>query len=215
MPGLHLLPVARRGARVTVALADDAARERVARVYARAGLGDRLTLAPELPKRRFDLVVCFNALALVGDWRAHLAHVWDRAERLALFVSHPWSYGTWIRRALRTLARERRSELFDHAACRPSVLRPRLAELGRIEAEAWVDAPWWPDLFVPTGSTLAGGLGLPARSPRHVYGPDEFPFAEGDRPHELRRALARHPRFDGTGLAPVFAHHKAYLLRRR
>lgn len=215
MPGLHLLPAARRGARVTVALANAAARERVARVYARAGLGDRLTLASELPRRRFDLVVCFNALVLVPDWRAHLAHVWDRAERLALFVSHPYSYGTWIRRALRRLSGKRKSELFDHAACRPRVLRPALAALGEIEAEAWVDAPWWPDLFVPTGSTLAGALGLPVRKPRHVYAPETFPFADSERPDELRRALGRHPHFDRSRLAPLFAHHRAYLVRRR
>lgn len=221
LPGLHLLGLARRGTRVTVVHPDGDALERVRVVYARAGLGARLEVARERPDRRFDLALAFN-LASTEDWRAALRASVAGAERAALFVTHPRSWGTWVRRGLRLLERGARGpELFEHPACDPDVLEPALRALGVIERRAFVDCPWWPDLFVSPGETLLGataarlsGAGRrPARTP-YDYGPADFPWATSP-PRGLARALARHPGFDAwpAPVASIFAHHRAYLVR--
>lgn len=222
IPGLHLLDLARSGTRITVVLADAQARERVARAYAAAGLGDRLRLLRELPDERFDLVVGFNFATHVPDWRAHLAQLAARSSReLVVFATHPDSYGAWLRRALRRVEPgPRRSELFDHESCRPSVMRAALERHGRITHEAYVDCPWWPDLFVSAGQTLASaslarfGGGSGSASTRFDYEPERFPFASDHLPDPVRRALDRHPGFDRapSAIAGVFAHHRAYRL---
>lgn len=162
VPGLHLLPLAKRGVRVTVVLPSRAALERVRTVYARAELEHRLETieGAELPRgRRFDWVLSFNALPLARDWRSLLASLATHAQSLVLFVSHPWSYGTWLVRARRMGARTRKLALFDHASTRKQQLETEIARRGRIEDMAWVDCPWWPDLFVDAGETLAGTIG--------------------------------------------------------
>jgi hypothetical protein len=219
--GLHLLPLARRGVKVTVVLPSRSALAHVRRVYARAGLEQQLETVEdaELPAgRRFDWVLSFNALPLAPDWRALLASLAAQAHRLLLFVSHPWSYGTWLVRAARLGSRERRAKLFDHLATRRRVLEAELCRLGRIEDTAWVDCPWWPDLFVDAGDTLAGVMGAPlglaARPARYVYDAESFPYALGTPPVELSSRLRWHPQFESSRLAPIFAHHRAYLVTR-
>lgn len=224
MAGLHLLPLARRGTRVTVVLPDPAARDVVREIYARAGLGERLELLDALPSEPRDVVLGFNFAPAVDDWHGHLASLAARARtHLLIVATHPASYGVLLRRALRRLERERRPELFEHPASRPEVLRAALRVHGELIDEAFVDCPWWPDLFVSAGETLRGAtlarLGRPAG--RHVpspfdVGPADFPFAHDDVSPALRRALSRHPRFEDASprLAALFAHHRAYLVRR-
>lgn len=225
MPGLHLLPLARAGARITVILADPDARERVRVVYRRAGLEDRLELRSQADGARAEVQLVFNAAHRVADWRAHLADAAARAERwLVVFATHPASYGAWARRVLRRLepgAAPR--EQFDHESCRPEVMRAALSRHGRIAAEAYVDCPWWPDLFVSPGQSLASATlgrlrgGAREASPsRWDFTAEAFPFAEGTRPPAIARALRRHPGFERAPerLAGVFAHHRAYLVRR-
>lgn len=224
MAGLHLLPLARRGTRVSVVLTDAAARDAVREIYARAGLVERLELLDALPTAPRDLVLGFNFAPHVDDWRAHLAALAARARHHLLVVAtHPASYGVLVRRVLRRLERERRAELFEHPSCRPEILRAALRAHGEVIDEAYVDCPWWPDLFVSTGETLASATlarlgrrpGPRARSPFDA-GPADFPFAHGELSPALRRALSRHPRFEGASprVAGVFAHHRAYLVRR-
>ncbi|MGE3635906.1 MAG: hypothetical protein AB7P00_38725, partial [Sandaracinaceae bacterium] len=222
MEGLHLMGLCHLGAHVTCVQPDAAARDRVRTAYAAGAISDRLTVREDLPKEAaFDLVLSFNAPPYADDWRGYLGELARRSRRwLIVFVTHPYSYGTWIRRGLRRVEgglRER--ELFDHEACRPAVMEAELRRHGTIEAQAFVDCPWWPDLFVRPGQTLLsatwGRLGRtvsPARS-AYTFGPSDFPFARGALEPDLARALARHPGFDGTRLAGVFAHHRAYRVR--
>lgn len=219
--GLHLLPLARRGCRVTVCAADARALDAVAAAYRHAGALDRLTLfqGERLPDERFDLVLDFNGLPNVGDWRAHLGMLAARARELVVFVTHPFSYGAFASRALSLLERGPRApRQYQHEATRARVLEPELERLGRIGDRAWVDCPWWPDLFVQPGTTLAQELRdrLRLRRPpphaRFVYPASAFPYG-GEPPRELVRALRRHPVFDDSAVAPVFAHHRAYRLR--
>lgn len=224
IPGLHLLQRARQGARVTVVHPEAEARGRVATVYAAAGLTARLSLAPAIGEARAELVVGFNFAPYVPEWRAYLATLAAASERwLAIFVTHPHSYGAWIRRGLRRIEPGPvRLEQFDLEASRPSAMRAALEAHGRVVDEAYVDCPWWPDLFVAPGETLLsaslgrlrGGAPAAAATP-YDFGPEDFPFARPTLAPRLARALRRHPGFDRVGgpLAGLFAHHRAYLVR--
>lgn len=225
MPGLHLLPLARRGVRVTVVHSSPEALGQVEQVYRARGLTDRLELVHgaeplQDPDRSFDLVLSFNALPLVTSWRAYLEALLSCCAGLSIIVvTNPDSYGA---RLCRLFSRHGSKGLYDHEATRQEILLAELSRYGRILASTHVDCPWWPDLFVPPGQTLLGAMfgSLPlARlapvKPSFTYDAGAFPFA-GDAtcPAELSAALSRHPTFDGGGrrLGALFGHHIAYLL---
>jgi hypothetical protein len=234
IPGLHLLPAAARGTRVTVIVPDEDGAEVVRGVYRTVGLEEQLDAraGTSWPDETFDLVLTYNALPSVPDWRRYLTEAAARARRhLVVSVTHPSSYGVFLRKALR-LAQpgEKPLELFDHSATSPRVLEPELLRFGRIARDAYVDCPWWPDLFVETGETLLTGtlsrlpfgarfrLGPAAAAPPTPgqqpfrYGPGRFPFLGGEGwKDELGPALRRHPNLDGgrfRALAGLLAHHR-------
>jgi hypothetical protein len=242
IPGLHLLGLARKGTRVTVALPDTAALDIVRAIYRLQGVEDRLTTLEILGDEstlpgNYDLVLTYNALPLVGDWRSYLERLAKRASRFLLVsVTNPYSYGVGIRKLQRLMESAREPELFDHDSVRPSVLGPFLERFGRVVEHEHLDSPWWPDLFVPTGQTLAGatlrrlpivGKWIAERSPsagpqrhgapeRYLYGRDRFPlFEDGPGYEELAAGLKHHPVFDGKGalLGRLFGHHHAYLIQ--
>lgn len=221
--GVHALGLARQGARVTVALDSARALDLVNEAYAAAGARDAVeTLEAvdpaRLAPRRWDVGICFNVLPLREDWRDYLRALAARVDRLIVVVTHAYSYGAQLRRALRWFERTRSRELFDHEATRSQILESELSLVGTVTARAWLDCPWWPDLFVPPGESLLSGslsrLNIPlgrARNPRFDYGVEDLPGAELSLP--LRRALRRHPNFeDHPLLGSVFAHHRAYRL---
>jgi len=228
MPGLHLLPLARQGVLVTVASADRRARDQVRQIYEGCGLADRVqVVAPnELAAgQRFDLVLSFNALPLLSDWRAYLAAVAERGARyLIVIVTNPMSYGARLRRLLSGADAGPEPPLYDHEATDPDALVAALEQRGTIRARTYVDCPWWPDLFVPTGQTLVGWLlaGAPrlaACTPRltsHQFDhePDRYPFGRRSLPRPLRNAPRRHPVFDNgpAWLGRWFGHHQAFLI---
>jgi hypothetical protein len=236
MPGLNLLPLARGGTDITVVLPDRDAIERVREVYARGGLSKRLTaIVADAPPQgaTYELVLTYNALALVDDWRGYLGDVIARSTRWAIVsVSHPTSYGVYLSRGLKALRGERSPQLYEHEAAAARNLEPELLRHGTIVDIAYVDCPWWPDLFVTAGGTLAQevvsavpivGAKLAAKlapsSQPHPgpfdYTPDAYPFSTEDEPRELVDAMKRHPHFDDRTrrVAALFAHHRAYLLR--
>jgi len=234
IPGLHLLPVAARGTRVTVIVPDEEGVEVVRGVYRTVGLEDRLDAraGAAWPEETFDLVLTYNALPSVPDWKRYLAEAAAHARgRLVVSVTHPASYGVFLRRTLR-LAQpgEKPLELFDHPSTSPRTLEPELRRYGRIARDAFVDCPWWPDLFVETGETLLTGTmsrlpfgarfrrgpvaaapSTPGREP-FLYGPGRFPFFGGEGwADELQPALQRHPNLEDSrfrALASLLAHHR-------
>jgi hypothetical protein len=234
IPGLHLLAAAVKGTRVTVVVPDDEGAEVVRGVYRTVGVEDRLDArtGTAWPGGTFDLVLTYNALPSVPDWRIHLAEAAAHARRrLVVSVTHPASYGVLLRKTLR-LAQpgEKPLELFDHPSTSPRVLEPELRRHGRISADSFVDCPWWPDLFVETGETLFTGTlsrlpfggrfrrgpaaaapAAPGQEP-FLYGPGRFPFFGGAGwSDELEPALRRHPNLDGSrlrALAGLLAHHR-------
>jgi hypothetical protein len=235
MPGLNLLPLARSGTDITVVLPDHDAIERVREVYARGRLSNRLTaiVADSPPDgATYDLVLTYNPFALVDDWRTYLGDILARSRKWAIVsVSHPTSYGVYISRGLKALRREQASQLYEHEAAAPATLEPELERHGKIADMAYMDCPWWPDLFVTAGQSLAQevvsavplvGAKLAARlAPSSQpgpgpfdYPPDAYPFSIDDEPRELVEAMKRHPYFDDRSrrIASVFAHLRAYLL---
>lgn len=234
IPGLHLLPAAARGTRVTVIVPDAEGAEVVRGVYRTVGLEDRLDAraGATWPDETFDVVLTYNALPSVPDWKRYLAEAASRARRqLVVSVTHPASYGVFLRKALRVVQPgEKPIELFDHPSTFRRTLEPELRKHGRITGDAFVDCPWWPDLFVETGETLFTGTlsrlpfgagfrrgpasaapATPGEEP-FLYGPGRFPFLGGAGwGEELEPALHRHPNLDGgrfPSLAGLLAHHR-------
>ncbi|HQR44983.1 MAG TPA: hypothetical protein PLB02_05125 [Thermoanaerobaculia bacterium] len=233
IPGLHLLPAAVGGARVTVVVPDSEAADVVRGVYRTVGVEDRLEVrvASDWPDGRWDVVLTYNALPSVPDWKGYLGEAARRAgRRLLVSVTHPASYGVLVRKTLR-LAQPgpRPIELFDHPSTKPGVLEPELTRYGTIVGDAYVDCPWWPDLFVETGETLLTGtlsrlpFGRrfrrgPAAPPSaetvepFLYGPGRYPFFGGTGwAEEMEPALRRHPNLEGSRfrvLARLLAHHR-------
>jgi hypothetical protein len=240
IPGIHLLPLARHGARVTVLVPDAEGAAVVEEIYRTVGVQDRLDVRVSTgwPDGTFDFVLSYNGLPCVPDWRAYLAQAAARARRLLVVsVSHPASWGVLARKALRLLQPgERLPELFDHTSTKPENLEPELRKYGRIVEDSFVDCPWWPDLFVETGETLltgtlsrlpfgarfrrgpAGAASPGDRTKPFLYGPDRFPFFGGAGwSEELAPALRRHPNLDGSRfrfLAGLLAHHRIRAVER-
>jgi hypothetical protein len=222
MPGLHALGLARLGAFVTVVHESAERLADVRAVYASADLSHQLTTRQSavVPDGQWDAAISFNAQATAGDWQTHLRALASRARRLVVFVTHPFSYGTLLRRALRRLEPVRTAELFDHPATRARILLPLLEKFGTVEDRAWVDCPWWPDLFVPQGSGLLDGTlsrffpgARRTQASAFRYGPGDFPWATDDRPAALLLRMRRHPSFENLPwISPIFAHHRAYLV---
>ena len=161
IPGLHLLGFAHRGIHATVCLPDDAALARVRAIYRRQGMEDNLStykIADDaIPTGPVDVMVSYNALPYVEDWRSYLGRLLSADARwFFVIVSNPVSYGTYLRRVQRTLRNENVEELFDHEATRPSAIEPELAKHGRILAHDYLDCPWWPDFLLPARKNLAG-----------------------------------------------------------
>jgi len=235
--GLHLLGRAKRGAHVRVELTEAPALERVRGVYRHLGLSDRLEVAVQdagqAGHTTAELVLTYNALPLVDDWRGYLGRMACRSTRyLLVSVTSPFSYGVMIRKAMRLVERGGAEELFDHPSTRPEVLEPLLRQYGRIVEHDFLDCPWWPDLFVETGQSLLSGtlkrlpvagrfvrerVSGPATEAGFLYGPANFPlFPDHPNHRELAEAMKRHPVFDERGerLARLFGHHHAYLVER-
>ncbi len=237
LPGLHLLPLAERGGRVTVACQPD--QEQTLRtIYRQAGCESRLDIVPsqnpdDFPQAAFDVVMLFNPFPYVTHWRDFLGSAARLSrERLIVSVANPGSYGALFRRILKKIRPTDRTDLFDHPATDPRVLRRELEKYGHIEIEDGWDCPWWPDLFVEAGDSLAswllsqlpGGGRLARRArggsqtPSHLYGADLYPYASPDSAELalLRKKAARHPTFDHRPNGPLkrlFAHHRVYVVR--
>jgi hypothetical protein len=236
MPGLHLLGLAHQGVSATVYCPDDGALARVRALYRGQGVERRLTTrrldADAIPDDAFDVLVSYNALPYVHDWRDHLARLFRaRARWFFVVVSNPVSYGTYLRRAQRALRGEDTVELFDHECTRRALIEPELAHHGRVIAHDYLDCPWWPDFLLPARKNLAGELlgtlrkaagrngsssgGEPA--PRFVFDERSYPFFEGQPGYaETMRSMRLHPTFDRAPepVARFFGHLHGYLVEK-
>ncbi|MGO8998982.1 MAG: hypothetical protein ACLQVI_37120 [Polyangiaceae bacterium] len=232
IPGLHLLGFAHRGIHSTVCLPDDDALARVRAIYRRQGVEERLSTyriaSDAIPTGPVDVLVSYNALPYVDDWREYLHRLLSADARwFFVVVSNPVSYGTYLRRAQRTLRGENVVELFDHEATRPSAIEPEIEKYGRILSHDYLDCPWWPDFFLPPRKNLAGdtiakmknlfgrGASNDSAPASYVFGEERYPFFEGEEGYEqLSRSMRVHPVFDRAPvpIARLFGHLHGYLV---
>jgi hypothetical protein len=237
IPGMHLVGLARRGTRVTVGLGQQRWLDNVRAIYRTLEVDKELETrlvqpADALPSKAYDLTLTYNALPVVEDWRTLLERVAHASKRwLVVALTNPSSYGVWVRKMLRPIEGAPKHELFDHISTHPATIEPELARFGSIVEHAYFDCPWWPDLFVDAGESLAGatlkrlpligglvkksGSQPPMAPNRYVYGAHDFPLLDGGP--ELDRALMRHPVFDSRPerVARTFGHLHAYLVQLR
>jgi hypothetical protein len=234
--GVHGVGLALRGVRVVSAVESDEEATLARGVYERCGakavevrVASRDRVA-ELPKS--DLVLAYHALPEVpGDWRAYLHAVASLAKKvLVVAVCNPDNWGV---AAIRAAARMRGvSGMEAPETWRTEVLAPELWALGQVRDHVYFDCPWWPDLQVAPGQSLADRAkgffrrkksdvrftetsGDVALAGRFVYGPEKWPYFGGAGwTDELMPALLRHPGFDGspTKLLPRLAHLHAFVV---
>jgi hypothetical protein len=211
--GVHCAGLARKGVRVVTAVPTDES-ARIARgVYERAAPGSTVDVrvvppshAGDLPAS--DLVLVYHALPFVNDWRAYLRALGTLARKVLIVATcNPQNWGFT---AVSLIGRVRAPDVW-----RTATLAPALWELGRVREHVYFDAPWWPDLPVAPGQSLANRLrqmlvgragarfAPPERdavlASKYVYGPERWPYFGGAGwTDELQPALLRHPAFEGT-----------------
>jgi hypothetical protein len=229
--GVHGVGLARRGIKVVAAVTTEE-KARVARaVYERGMTGqspasgdwrganvDVRVVADPMRASELapaDLVIAYHALPLVDDWRAYLAVVAKLAKKaFVVTVCNPHNWGV---SAIQFVGRLRGIRGLDPPdVWKTETLAPALWELGRVREHVYFDAPWWPDLQVSAGQSLAdrarqlfrqkkrdvaftAGEEGAALAERFVYGAERWPYFGGEGwTDELMPALLRHPGFDGT-----------------
>jgi hypothetical protein len=222
IPGIHSLPLARRGCAVTLVLEDGPA-EVARRTWAAQGLADRLSVVRDtvlplpLSDGRFDLVWNFNRLPFLEP-RALIAEMARLSRRyVALVVPNRRNIGfpaRWLyHRRTRTPWPYGNTAVMD-----PAAVRVLLEEVGlQVVEVCWLDVAPWPDILDPLAwlAAMVPGAGrfLPAeRKDGYRWGPEDLPYfdsvAYADLHRRMRRLawLERHlpPRFQTP-----FAHHFA------
>jgi hypothetical protein len=229
--GVHGAALARRGVRVVSAVPTERAAEIARGVYARSApeasvdvrVVDDETRVRDLPAS--DLVLVYHALPFVNDWRTYLRELARLARKvLVVATCNPQNWGFT---AVSWVGRVRAPEVW-----RTETLAPALWALGRVREHVYFDAPWWPDLPVAPGQSLAhrlkqmfafGGGGARFAPPKkdavlaakYVYGPDRWPYFGGPGwLDELEPALLRHPSFEGmrSKMVERMAHLHAFVV---
>jgi hypothetical protein len=213
--GVHCVGLARRGVSVVATVANDTSAAIARAVYAEATAGvssPKVEVRVVDPSRagdlpRADLVLVYHALPFVDDWPAYLRKLGALARKvLVVTTCNPDNWGP---ATLSLLGR-----VSAPAVWRTETLAPALWQIGRVRDHVYFDAPWWPDLPVAPGQSLADRLkgmlvggGARFAPPTHgavlasnyVYGPGRWPYFGGPGwVDELAPALLRHPAFEGT-----------------
>lgn len=171
--GVHCAGLAREGVRVVSAVLSAESADVAKGVYADVApsgafdvrvVGDE-DMTHDLPAS--NLVLVYHALPFVRDWRRYLDALGRRAKKvLVVATCNPDNWGFT---AVRWLGGVRAPAVWS-----TGTLAPALWELGRVREHVYFDAPWWPDLPVAPGQSLAhrlkqlvvgsGGRGLPRPS---------------------------------------------------
>lgn len=230
IPGIHSIPLARRGCEVTVALGGEAAIALAQRAWAAQGCLAQVDFARvhDLPlsfrSSSFDLVWNFNRLPFL-DARALVAEMARLSRRyVALVVPNRRNYGFPARRLY-----HRRTHLSwpygDTAVMTPSAVRGLLELAGlRVLEMRWLDVPWWPDIIDPVAwlkAMIPGAGRLLSRNRRdgdrragYRWEPDDLPYFDPAAYADVHQRMRRLNWMELTWpplLQMPFAHHFAVL----
>jgi hypothetical protein len=212
--GVHCAGLARSGVRVVAAVtSEDAAavaRGVYARTAARASVDVRVITdeanVRDLPSS--DMVLLYHGLPFADGWQSYLISLAKLARPVCVVAT--CTPDNWGFAAVSLIGRVQAPDVW-----RTETLAPVLWELGRVREHVYFDAPWWPDLPVAPGQSLANRLkqlfigsggarfAPPERdavlSPKYVYGPERWPYFGGPGwLDDLEPALLRHPAFEGS-----------------
>ncbi len=225
IPGIHSIPLARKGCEVTVALDDPAAVDLAKRAWTAQGCSTQgeFVCVQEIPlpfpDHRFDLVWNFNRLPFL-DPQALVAEMARLSCRyVALVTPNRRNYGFPARRLY-----HRRTHLpwpyGDTAVMTPGAVRKLLEEAGLQVLEArWLDVPWWPDIIDPVAWLEAMIPGadriLPrARRDGYCWMAEDLPYFDSTAHPDLHRRIHRLSWIERLWPNPLqmpFAHHFAVL----
>jgi hypothetical protein len=225
IPGIHSIPLARRGCQVTVALEAPAEADLARRAWAAQGClaqGDFVCVRGfPLPfaSRHFDLVWNFNRLPFLDPWL--LVGEMARLSRryVALVVPNRRNYGFPARRLYHR--RTRLSWPYGNTAVMdPGTACRLLEETGLRALEVrWLDVAWWPDLLDPVAwlaamVPAAGRLLAHSRRDGYRWEPEALPYFDSVAYADLHRRMCRLGWLERACPAPLripFAHHFAVL----
>lgn len=230
--GLNSVPLAQRGARVELVLADEDEAALALRAWELLGLSERVTVrvSPEphleVPPRSFDLVWNFNALPMAREPSELVREMCEASAHLVLiFVSNTLNYGFPVHRLHHRAAREPWSHGDIAAMDTRKIARLLTANGFEVVERLLVDTPWWPDIdspieevaatFLPFLSRLRKGT---ARLERYTWSVDDLPYFHPDRRRALAADLDRHFKIEDATWFPLrvlFAHHRGVLAERR
>ena len=229
--GLNSVPLAQRGARVELVLADEEEAALARRAWDLLGLSERVTVRStpgsrlESRPRSFDLVWNFNSLPQAEDPRRLVREMCEASARLVLiFVSNTWNYGFPVHRLHHRVARDPWSH-GDIGSMSTRKIAVLLRERGfEIVERLLVDAPWWPDIdspieevaatFLPFLGRLKSGS---ARLERYTWTVDDLPYFDAEKRKAVVAELERHFLIENSRRFPLkilFAHHRGVLARR-
>ncbi len=226
--GVHSVGLARDGVRVVSCVTSEGSAAIARGVYGRAAPRAAVDVRVVVDEARVgevgelpasDMVLIYHALPFVDDWRRYLSGVAKLARKvLVVATCNPDNWGFM---AVRLVGGVPAPEVW-----RSETLAPALWELGRVREHVYFDAPWWPDLPVAPGQSLAhrlkqlvvgsgGARFAPPEhgavlSPKYVYGPERWPYFGGPGwLDDLQPALLRHPAFEGG--PPTIVRRAAHL----
>jgi hypothetical protein len=228
IPGIHSIPLARRGCEVTLALEKPAEVALARRAWAAQGClaQVRFVCVQRLPlpfsSRRFDLVWNFNRLPFIDPGRLLGEMARLSCRYVALVVPNRRNYSFPARRLY-----HRRTRLSwpygDTAVMNPGTVRGLLEEAGLQALETrWLDVPWWPDLLDPVAwleamVPIAGRLLAHSRRDGYHWRPETLPYFDSVAHADLRRRMRRLGWLERARPALLqipFAHHFAVLAMR-
>jgi hypothetical protein len=230
--GLNSVPLAQRGARVELILADEDEAALALRAWDLLGLSDRVTvrsspsLRLEVPPRSFDLVWNFNSLPQADEPERLVREMCEASARLVMiFVSNTRNYGFPVHRLHHRVAGEPWSH-GDIAMMDVPKIEGLLADHGfEIVERLLVDTPWWPDIdspieevaatFVPFLRRLKSGS---ARLERYTWTVEDLPYFDAEKRRAVVAELERHFLIENSRRFPLkilFAHHRGVLAERR
>jgi len=243
IPGMHLLPLARRGGKVSVACPSSRHAEVVKEIYAVAGLSDFLetaigNTADAFPGKKFDVVLLFAPFPYLEDWQGFARQSLSPVDRYAIVsTGNSLSYGAVFRRGIKMLdGGSDWDRFFDHPSTKGQEMERLLSEWGHIVSRDYWDCPWWPDLSDGAGDSVASWIvsrvfrmkevaarmcekkrQTPATS--LVYGAENFPYPKDFcGTAELRDLMARHPGFDHQFpgfVKTFFGHHRLFIVKKK